>query len=109
MQGNRAGQLTLAGLLLLASVAAAGAQVLIQYSPSPPLTLPQASENPVSPRDPGTLPGTTSAAGSATSGTNPYTGLPCSSGALPSTGVTTNMGLPAPGSLYGSASSGACD
>jgi hypothetical protein len=108
MQLKRVVQGMLAVALTFSTLSPASAQ-LSQSTPYQPLILPQAPENPVSPRDPGTLPGTTSASGSSTSGTNPYTGLPCSSGALPSTGTSANMGLPAPGSVYGSASEGACE
>ncbi len=42
-----------------------------------PFSLPEMPEPPVSPINPGTLPGTTSAIGGSATGTNPITGLPC--------------------------------
>jgi hypothetical protein len=101
--------------------------ILVQ-NPSSPFTLPQTPEAPVSPINPGTLPGTTSAAGGPPTGINPITGLPCSGeGALsvsgagglpgtatapPGTGETLDqipVGTPPVTSIYGSGSSlGAC-
>jgi hypothetical protein len=82
-------------------------------NPSAPLTLPAPSEMPVSPTNPGTLPGTTSALGPAI-GTNPITGLPCTgegsssavagSNTLPGTSSPAGdnqVGLPSTSSVYG--------
>jgi hypothetical protein len=50
--------------------------LLVQNS-STPFSLPEMAEPPVSPINPGTLPGTTAAIGGSATGTNPITGLPC--------------------------------
>ena len=42
-----------------------------------PFSLPETAEPPVSPINPGTLPGSTAAIGGTATGTNPITGLPC--------------------------------
>jgi hypothetical protein len=57
--------------------AAAEPPLVLAQNPSNPFTLPQMPEPPVSPINPGTLPGTTSAIGGSATGTNPITGLPC--------------------------------
>jgi hypothetical protein len=50
--------------------------------------LPQMPEAPVSPINPGTLPGSTAAIGGSATGTNPITGLPCNgSGSLSVSGA----------------------
>jgi len=86
-----------------------------------PFSLPQMPEPPVSPINPGTLPGTTSAIGGSATGTNPITGLPCNgsgsisvsgAGGLPGTatpppGVNETLGripvgTPPFTSIYGS-------
>jgi hypothetical protein len=64
-----------AGPMALRSRAAAMPPLVIAQNPSNPFTLQQMPEPPVSPINPGTLPGTASAAG--VTGTNPLTGLPC--------------------------------
>lgn len=87
-------ELALLALGLLAGAATAHAQgllspqpraaaetaplILVQnVNPSVPFTVPQMPEPPVSPINPGTLPGSTSAVGGAATGSNPITGLPC--------------------------------
>jgi hypothetical protein len=51
-------------------------------------TVPQTPEIPVSPINPGTLPGSTAAVGGSATGTNPITGLPCNgSGSIAVSGV----------------------
>ena len=86
-------------------------------NPFAAFSLPQMPEPPVSPINPGTLPGTSSAAG--VTGTNPLTGKPCNgagslsisgAGSLPGTSATPNTASPTPfTSIYGSQSSlGAC-
>jgi hypothetical protein len=93
-----------------------------------PFSLPEMPEPPVSPINPGTLPGTTSAIGGSATGTNPITGLPCNglgsisvsgAGGLPGTatappGTTETLdhipvGTPPVTSIYGSQSNlGSC-
>jgi hypothetical protein len=93
-----------------------------------PFSLPEMPEPPVSPINPGTLPGTTSAIGGSATGTNPITGLPCNgsgsisvsgAGGLPGTatpppGVNETLGqipvgTPPFTSIYGSQSNlGSC-
>jgi hypothetical protein len=93
-----------------------------------PFSLPEMPEPPVSPINPGTLPGTTSAIGGSATGTNPITGLPCNglgsisvsgAGGLPGTatappGTTETLdqipvGTPPFTSIYGSQSNlGSC-
>jgi len=97
-------------------------------NPSNPFSLPQMPEPPVSPINPGTLPGTTSAIGGSATGTNPITGLPCNgsgsisvsgAGGLPGTatpppGLNETLGqipvgTPPFTSIYGSQSNlGSC-
>jgi hypothetical protein len=76
-----AGAATAAGQGLLSPqspAATAGRQPLILVqNPTMPLTLPQMAEPPVSPINPGTLPGSTAAIGGSATGSNPLTGLPC--------------------------------
>jgi hypothetical protein len=87
-----------------------------------PYTVQQTPETPVSPINPGTLPGTTAAVGGSATGTNPITGLPCNgsgsisvsgAGGLPDTatpppGLSTEtldqipVGTPPVTSIYGS-------
>jgi hypothetical protein len=87
-----------------------------------PYTVQQTLENPVSPINPGTLPGSTAAIGGSATGTNPITGLPCNgsgsisvsgAGGLPATatpppGLSTEtldqipVGTPPVTSIYGS-------
>jgi hypothetical protein len=105
--------------LIVANVAAAEAQIVAPpppppiLNPSAPLVLPAPSETPVSPIDPGTLPGTTAASGLVI-GTNPITGLPCTGEGSSSAvdGTNTLPGATAPiydnqvvaapaGSVYG--------
>jgi hypothetical protein len=101
--------------------------VLVQ-NPSSPFVLPEMGEPPVSPLNPGTLPGSTAAIGRSGTGTNPITGLPCNgggslaisgAGGLPGTTVppvgtpeTLNnipVGAPPVNSIYGTQQSlGAC-
>jgi hypothetical protein len=57
--------------------AAAKPPLVLAQNPTNPFSLPQMPEPPVSPINPGTLPGTTSAIGGSATGTNPITGLPC--------------------------------
>jgi len=94
-----------------------------------PFSLPETGEPPVSPINPGSLPGSTAAIGGTATGTNPVTGLPCNgsgsisvsgAGGLPGTtgappGQTTEtldqipVGVPPTSSIYSSQSSlGAC-
>ena len=101
--------------------------VLAQNSTNP-FSLPEMPEPPVSPINPGTLPGTTSAIGGSATGTNPITGLPCNgsgsiavsgAGGLPGTatpppGLNETLGqipvgTPPVTSIYGSQSNlGSC-
>jgi hypothetical protein len=118
-----------AGPMALRSRAAAASSLVIAQNPSNPFTLQQMPEPPVSPINPGTLPGSTAAIGGAASGTNSITGLPCNgSGSLsisgagglpgttsappPGTNETLDqipVGAPPVTSIYGSQSSlGAC-
>lgn len=95
--------------------------LLLAQNPSTPFTLPQAPEARVSPMTPGTLPGTTAAAGQTVTGINPITGLPCSGGGAlsvsgagglpgatappPGTTITTDQipgALPPPNSVFSS-------
>jgi hypothetical protein len=95
--------------------------LVLAQNPSNPFSLPQMPEPPVSPINPGTLPGTTSAIGGSATGTNPITGLPCNgsgsisvsgAGGLPGTatpppGVNETLGqipvgTPPFTSIYGS-------
>jgi hypothetical protein len=94
-----------------------------------PFSLPETAEPPVSPINPGSLPGSTAAIGGSATGTNPITGLPCNgsgsisvsgAGGLPGTatpqpGLTTEnsgripVGVPPTSSIYSSQSNlGAC-
>jgi hypothetical protein len=93
-----------------------------------PFSLPEMPEPPVSPINPGTLPGTTSAIGGSATGANPITGLPCNgsgsisvsgAGGLPGTatpppGLNETLGqipvgTPPFTSIYGSQSNlGSC-
>jgi hypothetical protein len=95
--------------------------VLVQNAFSP-FTVQQTPEIPVSPINPGTLPGSTAAIGGSATGTNPITGLPCNgsgsiavsgAGGLPATatpppGLSTEtldqipVGTPPVTSIYGS-------
>ena len=99
------------------------APLMLAQAPTPApnpfaaFSLPQMPEPPVSPINPGTLPGTSSAAG--VTGTNPLTGKPCNgagslsisgAGSLPGTSSGPGTGSPTPfTSIFGSQSSlGAC-
>jgi hypothetical protein len=139
MQHKRATQIALAAVFLLAGAhlcpppgarsaamhnqvqrsarTSGGAPLLLAQNPFAAFSLPEVPEPPVSPINPGTLPGTTSAAG--VTGTNPLTGRPCNgagslsisgAGALPGTSSPANISSPTPfTSIYGSQSSlGAC-
>lgn len=106
--------------------APAAAPLMLAQNPFGAFTLQQMPEPPVSPINPGTLPGTSGAAG--VTGTNPLTGRPCNgggslsisgAGGLPGTSsapVGTSetlpnipVGTPPFTSIYGSQSSlGAC-
>ena len=102
--------------------------VLLAQNPFSSFSLPQMAEPPVSPINPGTLPGSTAAIGGSATGTNPITGLPCNgagslavsgAGGLPGTatpppGTTETLGqipvgAPPVTSIYGSQSNlGSC-
>jgi hypothetical protein len=118
-----------AGSTASRSPGAAAAPLVIAQNPSNPFTLSQIPEPPVSPINPGTLPGSTAAIGGAASGINSITGLPCNgsgslsisgAGGLPGTtsapppGINETLdqipvGAPPVNSIYGSQSSlGAC-
>lgn len=93
-----------------------------------PFSLPETGEPPVSPINPGSLPGSTAAIGGTATGTNPVTGLPCNgsgsisvsgagglpgtTGAPPGEEETTSqipVGVPPTSSIYSSQSNlGAC-
>jgi hypothetical protein len=94
-----------------------------------PFSLPETGEPPVSPINPGSLPGSTAAIGGTATGTNPVTGLPCNgsgsisvsgAGGLPgTTGAPPGeeaetidqipVGVPPTSSIYSSQSNlGAC-
>ena len=101
---------------------------LLVQNPFSAFTVPQTAERPVSPINPGTLPGSTAAVGGSATGTNPITGLPCNgsgslsvsgAGGLPGTAIvppgTTEtlgqipVGAPPVTSIYGSQSNlGSC-
>jgi hypothetical protein len=94
----------------------AQAQTPVQ-NPFAAFSLPEMPEPPISPLNPGTLPGTSTAAG--VTGTNQLTGRPCNgagslsisgAGGLPGTSTGPGTGSPTPfTSIYGSQSSlGAC-
>lgn len=156
MRQRRAAAIALTALLFAASAAiglSAGAaishaQALLATRPLPttfsaparpplirvqnafsPFTLQEQTEPPVSPINPGTLPGSTAAIGGSATGTNPVTGLPCNgsgslsvsgAGGLPGTatpppGLSTEtleqipVGTPPFNSIYGSQNNlGAC-
>ena len=102
--------------------------LILAQNLSSPFSLPEVPEPPVSPINPGTLPGTTSAIGGSATGTNPITGLPCNgsgsisvsgAGGLPGTatpppGLNETLGqipvgTPLFTSIYGSQSNlGSC-
>jgi hypothetical protein len=102
------------------------APLMLAQNPFSAFSLPEMPEPPVSPINPGTLPGTSSAAG--VTGTNPLTGRPCNgagslsisgAGGLPGTTSVPSgssetidqlpVGTPPFTSIYGSQSSlGAC-
>jgi hypothetical protein len=103
-----------------ATVAGKPPLILVQ-NPTTPLTLPEMAEPPVSPINPGTLPGSTAAIGGSATGTNPITGLPCNgsgsisvsgAGGLPGTATPPPgtaetldqipIGTPPTTSIYGS-------
>ena len=94
---------------------AANSPLIFVQNPVSPFTLQEMPEPPVSPRNAGTLPGTTSASGGSAA-RNPITGLPCSGGGSISVsgpaglgGTTTPIGTPSVTSIYGQTSSfGAC-
>jgi len=124
--GNTRAQALVATRMLPAAHTAP--RILLVQNPSNPLVLPETGEPPVSPINPGTLPGSTAAIGTSGSGTNPLTGLPCNgggslaisgAGGLPGTTTapvgtpeTLNnipVGAPPVNSIYGTQSSlGAC-
>jgi hypothetical protein len=104
--------------------AEAASPLILAQNSSTPFTLPQMAEPPVSPINPGTLPGSTAAIGGSASGTNPITGLPCNGGgslsvsgagglpgtATPPPGVNESLdqipvGTPPTSSIYGTQSS----
>jgi hypothetical protein len=108
---------------------AAAPPLVVAQNPFSSFSLQQMPEPPVSPINPGTLPGTTAAIGGSATGTNAITGLPCDgsgslsisgAGGLPGTTATpppnTNetldqipVGTPVFTSIYGSQSNlGAC-
>lgn len=106
------------------SVAAGRPPLILVQNASTPLTLPEMAEPPVSPINPGTLPGSTAAIGGSATGVNPITGLPCNgSGSISVSGAgglfgtatappgTTEtldqipVGTPPTTSIYGSQSS----
>jgi hypothetical protein len=108
---------------------AAPPPLVVAQNPFSSFSLQQMPEPPVSPINPGTLPGTTAAIGGSATGTNPITGLPCDgtgsisvsgAGGLPGTTATpppgTNetldqipVGTPVFSSIYGSQTNlGAC-
>jgi hypothetical protein len=128
MQAHRTVQRIRAPLFLALSAFAVGglatAVAHAQQNPSMPFTLPQMAEPPVSPINPGTLPGSTAAIGGSAIGTNPVTGLPCNgsgsisvsgAGGLPGTATAPPgtaetldqipIGTPPTTSIYGSQSS----
>jgi hypothetical protein len=101
--------------------AAGGPPLILVQNPTMPLTLPQMAEPPVSPINPGTLPGSTAAIGGSATGSNPVTGLPCNgsgsisvsgAGGLPGTATPPPgtaetldqipVGAPPTTSIYGS-------
>jgi hypothetical protein len=103
--------------------------LVVAQNPFSSFSLQQMPEPPVSPINPGTVPGTTAAIGGSATGTNPITGLPCDgsgsisvsgAGGLPGTTATpppgTNetldqipVGTPPFSSIYGSQTNlGAC-
>jgi hypothetical protein len=69
------------------------ARLVVAQNPSLPYTVQQTPEQPVSPINPGTLPGSTAAIGGSAAGTNPITGLPCNGGG--SLSISGAGGLPA--------------
>ena len=103
------------------------ALILVQNAFTP-FSLPETGEPPVSPINPGSLPGSTAAIGGTATGTNPVTGLPCNgsgsisvsgagglpgtTGAPPGEEETTSqipVGVPPTSSIYSSQSTlGAC-
>jgi hypothetical protein len=114
-------------IMLRSAAGAAAPPLMIAQNPFSSFTLSQMPEPPVSPVNPGTLPGTTTAAG--VTGTNPITGLPCNGAGSISVsgagGLPGSTSSPPPGtietlgnipvgtqpfnSIYGSQSSlGAC-
>ena len=108
--------------------AAAKSSMILTQNLTSPFSLPEMPEPPVSPINPGTLPGTSAAIGGSATGTNPITGLPCNglgsisvsgAGGLPGTatappGTTETLdhipvGTPPFTSIYGSQSNlGSC-
>lgn len=99
------------------SASGGAAPLMLAQNPFSAFSLPEMPEPPVSPINPGTLPGTSSAAG--VTGTNPLTGKACNgagslsisgAGGLPGTSSGPGTGSPTPfTSIYGSQSSlGAC-
>lgn len=112
----------------LPAMAARPALILVQNAFTP-FSLPETGEPPVSPINPGSLPGSTAAIGGSATGTNPVTGLPCNgsgsisvsgAGGLPGTATPPPsestetlgqipVGVPPTSSIYSSqANLGAC-
>jgi hypothetical protein len=64
------------------------APLVLAQNPGTPFSLPEMAEPPISPINPGTLPGSTAAIGGSATGTNPVTGLACNgSGSLAVSGA----------------------
>ena len=112
----------------MSSLTARPPLILVQNAYTP-FSLPETGEPPISPINPGSLPGSTAAIGGTATGTNPVTGLPCNgsgsisvsgAGGLPGTtgappGESTEtidqipVGVPPTSSIYSSqANLGAC-
>jgi hypothetical protein len=109
MQAHRTVQRIRAPLFLaLSAFAVGGLATAVAHAQG--LTLPQMAEPPVSPINPGTLPG--SAIGGNATGVNPITGLPCGgAGSTAESGIgglipgQTPIGTPPTTSIYGFQSS----
>jgi hypothetical protein len=109
------------GFLSPRTAAARRPPLILVQNPTTTLTLPQMAEPPVSPINPGTLPGSTAAIGGTATGVNPITGMPCNgsgsisvsgAGGLPGTATPppgtaetldqVPVGAPPTTSIYGS-------
>jgi hypothetical protein len=91
------GRTNVSALIGVVPNATATLPLILAQNPTSPFILPEMAEPTVSPINPGTLPGTTSAIGGSATGTNPITGLPCNgSGSISVSGAGGLPGIATP-------------